>query len=248
MDKNKVLLIGVGNFVDGNLLEEPAAPLGIIYLGSYLFSHGYRVSLLDVNTENRDAFFVYLKNELQDAALVGLSVMTPLTNEGLQITKFVKKFDSSLPVVWGGFHATLFPESTLRNENIDFVITGEGEQGLSGLAEYLFQKKEITDIPNLMFKSSGMIMKNRVKPGEDLRSIGIPSYDLMDFRPYIGHTLFSKRTSFNILSSRGCPARCAFCVNSIILNNSWRAEPIEQTLRNIDTVIDRFNPEHICFS
>ena len=248
MAKNKTLLIGVGNFFDGNLPAEPVAPLGIIYLGSYLFSRGYRVSLLDVNTENRDAFFVHLKNELQDAGLVGLSVMTPLTNEGLQITKFVKKFDPTVPVVWGGFHATLFPELTLRNEYIDFVITGEGERGLLGLAGHLFQKKEITDIPNLMYKTSGMIMKNRVEPGEGLSSIGIPSYDIIDCRPYITHISSSGQTSFNILSSRGCPGRCAFCVNSIILNSNWRAEPIEQTLRNIDTVIGRFNPSHICFA
>jgi radical SAM superfamily enzyme YgiQ (UPF0313 family) len=42
--------------------------------------------------------------------------------------------------------------------------------------------------------------------------------------------------------------RCAFCVNSIIQKSSWRPESIQQTCRNIDTVIKLYNVEHICFT
>lgn len=248
MAKDSILLIHVGNFWDENPMKiVPSPPLGIVYLGSYLISRGYQVIFLDSRLKERKAFFPELEKALPQARLAGLSVMTPLTKEGLEITRFIKKFDRSLPVVWGGFHATLFPESTLQNELIDFIIVNEGEKGLLGLADFLFQKRDIADIPNLSYKNNGAITRNRFEPGEDLRTIGIPSYAHFDFRNYLGPADFTKTIKIDILTSRGCHACCAFCVNSIIHKSKWRPEPISQTMQNIDTALRAYKTGHICF-
>lgn len=246
--ENKIILIHVGNFYDGKNEDELSPPLGIIYLGSYLVNHGYNVKLMDVRLKNKNECFLELEQALPNSILVGLSVTSPLIKEALTISKIIKTLNPTLNIVWGGFHATLFPESTLQNELINFVISGEGEKGLLRLIEYLLGKRDITEVPNLIFKKAGEIIKNYTEPGEDLTNIGIPNYDIMDFKPYILEDIFiTDKIRMDMLTSRGCHARCAFCVNSIIQKSRWQAEPIEQTLHNVDTLIERFRIESICF-
>ncbi|HTZ11398.1 MAG TPA: radical SAM protein [Candidatus Margulisiibacteriota bacterium] len=247
MERNKILLIHVGDFPKDNSPRDLAPPLGIVYLGSYLASHGYRVVLKDARLQDTETFFGDLQKELPDAALAGLSVMTPLVKEAIAITKFIKEKDPFMPVVWGGFHPTLFPESTLRNEYIDFIISGEGEKGLLGLTEYLFHKREAPAVPNFMYKVKGEIIKNRIEPGEDLQKIGIPAYELFDLNNYVQQFIGAEEKKLDILTSRGCHARCAFCVNSIINKTKWRSEPLEQTLRNIDNIIERYKVKAFVF-
>jgi len=247
MNNAKIILINVGNFRRDKTQNKHSAPLGIIYLGSYLAYYGYNVKLMDVRLKTQTECFAQLRQELPDAMLVGLSVTTPLVREALIISKFIKRQNPAVNIVWGGFHATLFPESTLQNEYIDFVVSAEGENGLLGLAEYLCGKKEITGVPNLIFKQSGTIIKNHSELSQDLEKIGIPRYDLIEFNPYILEDLFSDKIRTDVLTSRGCHARCAFCVNSIIQKSRWRAEPVQQTLLNVDTVIERYKIESICF-
>ena len=122
MARDKIILIHVGTIFDNEPQRNTAAPWGIIYLGSYLISRGYPAVFMDTRLKDRNAFFADLSKELRGAALVGLSVTTPLTREGLEITKFIKTKDPSIPVIWGGFHATLYPESTLNNKYIDFNL------------------------------------------------------------------------------------------------------------------------------
>ncbi|MCM8757990.1 MAG: radical SAM protein, partial [Candidatus Omnitrophica bacterium] len=54
------------------------------------------------------------------------------------------------------------------------------------------------------------------------------------------------RRQVEIITSRGCIHQCAFCINSVI-NNKYRDEPIEQTLKNIDILINDYKIEHIFF-
>jgi len=248
MQENKIILIHVGNFCECGPGNGVAPPLGTIYLGSYLDKHGFRVTLLDTRLHDKSAFYPELAKDIQNSIIVGLSVMTPLVKEGLEITNFIKVLKPAIPIVWGGFHATLFPESTLGNKNIDYVIMGEGEKGLLALVEYICQKKDIGDVTNLVFKRKDTIIKNEISHGEDLDVIGIPAYHMLDFSPYIEKSNFTLKTKIDILTSRGCKARCAFCVNSIIHKSMWRPESIQQTLDNIDAVIERYKPEHICFT
>ncbi len=72
-------------------------------------------------------------NEVTDAItkdkvlLVGLSVMTAQILPALKISEYVRQHNSSIKIVWGGIHPTLFPEHTLREELVDIVVIGEGE-------------------------------------------------------------------------------------------------------------------------
>lgn len=248
MTTNTVILIHVGKFKELDPSKGIAPPLGILYLASYLNKHGFSTITLDTRLIDKDSFLTLLATHLSNSLLIGLSIMTPLVKEGLEITSFIKRTSPSTPIVWGGFHATLYPESTIRHPHIDYVIMHEGEKALLNLAGCLHEQKPTNDIPNLVFKQNTAIIKNQITPGEDLDTIGIPDYQSLNFTPYIEKSQFTGDQKIDILTSRGCTARCTFCINSILHKSSWRHESIQQTLRNIDTVRSLFHPKHICFT
>ncbi|MCM8792620.1 MAG: B12-binding domain-containing radical SAM protein [Candidatus Omnitrophica bacterium] len=256
MPKEKIILIYVQDFLGndeyhkGYVPEDLNIPLGILYLGTYLNRYGFDILLLDTRLYKEDNFFKFLYIELiKDPLLVGLSVMTPSIRNALKITRFIKSYFKKIYTVWGGVHPTLYPDSTIRNENIDFLIVNEGEKSLLSLARYLRGNiNKIGSIPNLVFIYENQIIKNEVSNPAELKDIGIPDYKILDIDRYTSRLISHRyiRRQIEVITSRGCIHRCAFCINSVI-NNKYRDEPIEQTLKNIDILINDYNIEHIFF-
>src|SRR4051794_6118329 len=87
-------------------------PLALIAVGSYLDPKRYDVCIIDGRLE-RDPVDAVLA-ELDDALCLGVTVLTgdPI-NDALVITRAAKERRPDLPTVWGGWHASLFPTSTL---------------------------------------------------------------------------------------------------------------------------------------
>lgn len=255
MSKDSTILIYVQDYArEDNLSnynrEDDNMPLGILYLGSYLDRHRYKVKLLDTRLCSKEDFFKSLHEKLSNCILVGLSVMTPCISNALEISRFIKSLAPQAKIIWGGAHPTLFPESTIRNEYIDFVMLKEGEKGLLALVRYLLEgHPDISQIPNLVFIEDNKVKKNTIEIEEELGFIGLPSYELLDIERYINRSidLGYIRRQAEVLTSRGCPHRCAFCINPIVYKCRWRSEPLEQTTKNLDYLIERYKVQHIFF-
>ena len=65
------------------------------------------------------------------------------------------------------------------------------------------------------------------------------SWDLINPKRYI------KNRNFNIITSRGCPFKCAFCYNTL-LNNVWRGWTAEKCIEELDKTLD-FGAKKITF-
>src|SRR4030095_13449128 len=58
--------------------------------------------------------------------VVGITSLTGTAIlDGLLVSRLAK--EAGAQVVWGGTHASLMPEQTLRNRYVDFVVINEGE-------------------------------------------------------------------------------------------------------------------------
>jgi len=51
----------------------------------------------------------------------------------------------------------------------------------------------------------------------------------------------------DVLSSRGCPYRCAFCTNTFLLKRKWRPIPVKQVFSTVDELISKYNLNNIWF-
>ncbi|MEW6665565.1 MAG: radical SAM protein [Thermodesulfobacteriota bacterium] len=180
-----------------------AEPLGIMYLSGVLTAHGQESRLFFAS--DRD-----FPRQLKDFApdLVAYSVVSGSHRQTLEISRRVKRI-AGVPAVFGGPHATFFPE-IIHEDSVDAVCVGEGEQALLELARGLEQGSDLNQIKNLWLKSDGTIHRNPVRAlVQDLDGLPFPDRGLI-YRsdPYLRNSKIKR-----FLSSRGCPFQCTYCFN-----------------------------------
>lgn len=228
MSKIKIVLINprVSAIRSGYTSSDAARePLGILAIGSYLQHYGYQVDIIDSNLYDEDHVQTEIERLIgEDPIFVGLSVMTAQLPHALTISKFIKQRQPTMMIVWGGIHPTLYPNQTSADSNIDFVVYGPGESASLALAKKL--EDGVTNVENLCGIASKGVAFPSMNP-EDINTMPFFNYNLLDLEWYLGpspHYLLSKQPirALNVLSSRGCPWRCGYCIN-YITKNRWRA-------------------------
>ncbi len=226
-----------------------APPFGILYLAAALEKAGYPVKLFHCRGTPRNIKRIVDEIIQSSPLLVGFS---SLTGEALlpslaASTELKKR--SSIPIVWGGLHATMLPEQTLRNDNIDFIVHGEGEVTLVELAERINRGEllpgSFRDIKGLGHKDRGKIVINPVRPFITNLDAYIPAWHHFDIEDYFykGRQFYSEFGSSlpgdkiaALITSRGCPSRCGYCYNQFVNKRHFRAHSAEHVIRDVETL------------
>ena len=130
-----------------------------------------------------------------------------------QLLKSIRK-EYKIPIIVGGSHATVSPQSTIEEDFIDMICIGEGEEAMLELANRMQIKESLTDIKNIWIKKEGQIYKNSVRPLiKNLDSLPYPDWDLFDtrhhYKPFSGKIYYFGWFEFG----RGCPYSCSYCIN-----------------------------------
>ncbi len=205
--------------------------LGVGYLMSYLEKMGHKVELifdpgLDNNLYYRLGALKFLNrwsSLIQDAVdwkpdLVAFLAVTNIFPFALQ---FARKLKARLdvPFVFGGVHPTVLPEYVLQHDEIDYVIRGEGEYSLEELATALANGSDAKRVPNLCYKENGRININQLRPLiHDLDELPFPRKD-----EFYREGVF--KTQLYVITARGCPFRCSYCINDFFRNKLYKELP-----------------------
>ncbi|PKL84543.1 MAG: hypothetical protein CVV22_12440 [Ignavibacteriae bacterium HGW-Ignavibacteriae-1] len=149
--------------------------------------------------------------------IIGLTVNTPLRNQNIKVTEFIKTHFSA-PVIWGGFDPTVNPEKCL--EYADFVCLGEGDRTILDIAANIDRKSEINDVCNLAYFKNNEIVFNPKSPLEKV----IDNYPWRDNSPDDKYFIEddklienypeindSEPGIYQTMSARGCPFKCSYC-------------------------------------
>src|SRR5688500_13517223 len=104
-------------------------PLALIALGSALKHDGVDVRVIDGRVERDPQAAVIAAT--RDAAWLGVTALTgaPL-RDALSVTRAVSAAHPALPIIWGGWHPSLFPVETLREAGVKATVQGQGERPL----------------------------------------------------------------------------------------------------------------------
>lgn len=226
-------------------------PDSLLSIAAIPFQKGYTVKIIDQRTDKD--WKLHLKQHLNSAICVGITSMTgPQIMYALEISKFIKE-NSNVPVVWGGVHASLLPEETLGNKYIDIIVKGEGDYTFYELLLALEKetnnpaKDYLKNVKGIYYKKDKLIKKTPERPLiNNLDKLPNLPYDLIDMNNYYGFNI-SPGKSITLMTSRGCPFRCAFCYNTIYYKNKWRGMSAEKTVERIKYVINKFGVKNIYF-
>ena len=101
-------------------------PLGLLAVGSNLDSERFEVIIIDGRLEPDTVRA--LQAYLPDALCLGISVLTgrPI-HDALQVSRAMKAARPDLPIIWGGWHPSLFPKECLEEPAIDVTVQAQGE-------------------------------------------------------------------------------------------------------------------------
>ena len=154
-------------------------PLSCLYLGTVLEKVGYRVEILDERLTNTFGQDVADSIGRERPILVGISSMTGIQVQGgLLGARAVRSVEPSVPIVWGGVHPSLCPDSTLKDELCDMVVCGEGEITLIELADCLRSGGDLSNLQGIGYKRNGDPRFTPPRPMiEDLDRIPRPDYE-----------------------------------------------------------------------
>jgi radical SAM superfamily enzyme YgiQ (UPF0313 family) len=196
-------------------------PLALMAIGSALDQEKYEVIIVDGRIE-KDPYRI-LSEHLNEALCFGVTVLTgsPL-RDALEITNKVKHDRPDIPVIWGGWHPSLFPEETLRDElNIDITVQGQGEQTFVELTNALKDGLSLKGIKGICYRNpDDVIVKNPPRPIISMDEFSNVNYGLIDVESY-----FEKKgkRQLDYISSTGCYFRCSFCADPFVYNRKWTA-------------------------
>ncbi|HKZ82472.1 MAG TPA: cobalamin B12-binding domain-containing protein [Anaerolineae bacterium] len=102
-------------------------PLALVAVGSALDRSKYDVIIVDGRLEPDP--IAALRAHIDDSTVyLGVTVLTgaPI-RDALHVTRAIKEARPDLPIVWGGWHPSLFPEQCLAEPSVDAVVVGQGE-------------------------------------------------------------------------------------------------------------------------
>lgn len=176
-------------------------PLGLMYLSAAAKQAGHQVEL-DVLSGDLEKRVLEYKPEV-----IGYSVITGDQNTYLETNRKLKKFHE-FTSLFGGPHSTFFPE-IIKEEGVDLICMGEGEEAFTELLNNLEKGDDISQIENIGLKNpAGEITINPVRPLSDIDSLPFPDRSLLDKFQEVRHGPIK-----HFLASRGCPFSCAYCFN-----------------------------------
>lgn len=159
----------------------------------------------------------------------------------------VREARGRIPVVFVGPAPTLDPEGFIEDEAV-FVVRGEMEVTLPELAAALIDEGDRTaPIEGVSCLEDGKVRHAAPRPLiEDLDALPFPSRELQRrdgcFDPKLG-----ERPATALITSRGCPHGCIFCVpNSLsfareIEYKRWNGKKPPVAKRSARSVIDEFS-------
>ena len=200
--------------------------LGTAYLSAVLKKAGHQCNVFVTSLEKN------LIDKLKEAKpdLIAFSVITGSHKWCLAMARKIKD-EINCKVIFGGPHATHFPE-VIKEEAVDYVCRGEGEEAIVELADKLGRGEPTTNISGIWCKKDGEVIRNDVnKLIENIDILPLPDRDA-----YYKYKKMKNNPQKRFLTTRGCPYNCSFCFNHS-LRSLYKNKGVYIRQRSIENVI-----------
>ncbi len=220
-----------------------AQPLGIMSLDAWLRRHGYEdIHLFDMRLkkESPRAFVPRLLAGRPD--VVGLSSMTIEKDCVHHLAALIKQRAPEVIVVVGGPYGTSSATTIAKDQNVDYVVVGEGEHSFTQLLDTLRDGGDPALVHGLVLRRGGQIIETPSRATiEDLDELPLPSWDRIDMAAY--QQVFQDDNLTGqpwavVQTSRGCPFRCTYCHN--VFGKRFRAQSAQRVLAELEVLVERY--------
>jgi anaerobic magnesium-protoporphyrin IX monomethyl ester cyclase len=219
-------------------------PLALLAIGSELDPEIYEVITIDARLDP-DAENTVLSH-MHDALCLGITVLTgaPIS-DALCVSRAAKNFRPTVPVIWGGWHPSMFAGECLLEPSVDVTVQGQGEETFVEIVSRLADGRSLEGCEGCTIRlPDGTIKTNPARALAQVEKFRAHDYGLIPVERYF--ELKGKR-QLDFISSQGCNFRCAFCSDPFVYGRKWVGlEPVRMALR-LKELWDRYHFDDVNF-
>ncbi len=228
-------------------------PLSLLALGSALEGeHEYRIVDGNVDPDARGTVLRELASG--PCALVGITVMPgPQVAPAIAIAQAVREAHPDVPVAWGGYFPTLYPEAAINAPYVDYVVRGQGETTLRELLAVLPDAgppspassardgSAVTGVTGITWKDRGEVRHNPDRAFQSPDLFPPLPYERVaaDMDRYLRPSFMGSRTAVH-QAAIGCRYRCTFCGVVSMFNGLTRLDTPGRLTAALTTLRDRW--------
>ncbi len=220
-------------------------PLALLAIGSCLDPSKYEVIIIDGRFYDNPQSKIDI--HIKEAICFGVTCLTgsPL-KDALAISEHVKQIAPHCPIIWGGWHTSLFPEQALKDlPFVDITVQGQGEITFRELVTAIETNKNLKEIDGICYRDElGKFIKNKPRKLADYTEFPLVNYDLIDVESY-----FQKKgvRQLDYITSTGCFFRCAFCADPFVFERKYTAMYADRLVPHLKRLYEKYHFTDINF-
>lgn len=200
----------VASYYAPNFLVPPIELMG---LGAIAQRQGLEVDLLDAIAVQADIERVLDEVRRRDPDVVVALSGFGCFSEDMGYLDRIKQGHPGAQVVAFGYLPSQRPEEVMANTLLDALLIDEPEHPFAGLLDVLAGRTEPDQVPGLVMRRGDAVVSgppSRRLGTEELDALPFPDHGLIDRAHYSESYL--GRPIAAVLSARGCPFQCTYCV------------------------------------
>jgi radical SAM superfamily enzyme YgiQ (UPF0313 family) len=243
----------------------PYAPVGLAYFAAALKSNGYTVQVIDAFGDNPkqswksgEFLFIGLKpeevaNRLGPTCKIAVVYAINITYHRsiIYIAQAIKRLrpDVSIVAMENTQAVTAYSlrhvQEEFYNNGIDYILTGESEKRGVRLIECILENQEPEGVDGIGYRKSGATKYTPpIEKIDHLDVLPFPAWDLFPIENYwklkYAHGPLKTDKYLPLLTSRGCPYPCKFCVIPETNDTKWRARSAKNVVDEMEEYSHKF--------
>ncbi|BFU93293.1 MAG: conserved protein of unknown function [Nitrospira sp.] len=198
----------------------------------------------------RDVFGQIVKPAIESERpdVIGISiVLQQQIFSSMTFCALIKQHFPNIHITIGGNTVTrlrdVLPESPLF-QFFDSAVVYEGETAFVQLVEAVGAKRDLSQVPNTIYKDDKGVHVSALSYAEDMAELPPPDFDGLPLKKY-----FVPTNILPYLATRGCYwGRCEFCDHGEGYTAGYRSKKIQDVLTDIKYLRDKYGVQHFHFT
>jgi len=224
-------------------------PIYLAYLVAIVREIGQQPVFLDAILEELgiEDFARRVEEIAPDLAILECS--TPSIDYDLESVSALKRRVGNLKTVLIGSHPTVYHRQIMEeNPDVDAICRGEFDFTVRDLVRAAAAGSSWSEVAGLTWREGAVVRVNPDRPLiEDLDRIPFPARDLVSSPFYRQGTFRGKRPT-TVVTSRGCPFRCTYCLwPSTLYGHKFRPRSAGNVVDELEEAVNRYGVDEVYF-
>jgi len=204
-------------------------PIFLGYTAAQLKKSGHDVFYIDSVVQEIDQKITDERIEAIKPDVIFTETTTPSIESDYKSINHMKKKTGAIMIA-AGPHVTYFPiESLEQCPGLDIIIKNEFDTKINGVLDNLLN---LGQVKGIAYRENGKAVDTgEGEFCENLDKLPFPDRDTVPYEWYL-EAWYSKKPFINLMTSRGCPYQCTFCLWPHTMYGH------KQRMRSVDNVVD----------